>query len=84
MPDSAPDAARETLGGALAVAERVPRAGDGAPGRRSPAGCRAAAIAGAVLLAGAAVLAAATLRRVRMQMREAAPEQEPGQEKVPA
>ncbi|MFG1667334.1 MFS transporter [Streptomyces sp. Y7] len=66
IPDSAPEAARETLGGALAVA-------DGTPGLATVAreaftsGMQGAAIAGAVLLAGAAVLAVVTLRRVEVR-----------------
>jgi DHA2 family multidrug resistance protein-like MFS transporter len=77
MPDSAPAAARETLGGALALAERLPgRAGDVLATAAREAftdGMRAASIAGAVVLAGAAVLAAFTLRRVAV---EEAPEPE--------
>ncbi|MFE0353085.1 MFS transporter [Streptomyces nigra] len=62
VPASAPDAARETLGGALAVADRVP--GLAAVAREAfTSGMRGAALAGAVVLAGAAVLAALTLRR---------------------
>ncbi len=56
MPASAPAAARETLGGALAVADRLPgRAGDAlatAAREAFTSGMHAAAIAGAVLLAG--------------------------------
>ncbi|MFF7278943.1 MFS transporter [Streptomyces griseorubiginosus] len=63
MPGSAPDAARETLGGALAVADRFP--GLATTAREAfTSGMQGAAIAGAVLLVGAAVLAALTLRRV--------------------
>ncbi|MFE9678829.1 MFS transporter [Streptomyces sp. NPDC006259] len=62
MPSSAPDAARETLGGALAVADRVP--GLATVAREAfTSGMNGAAIAGAVLLSGAAVLAAISLRR---------------------
>ncbi|MFD7133238.1 MFS transporter [Streptomyces sp. NPDC059894] len=62
MPASAPHAARETLGGALAVADRVP--GLAAVAREAfTDGMRGAAITGAVVLAGAAVLAAVTLRQ---------------------
>jgi hypothetical protein len=67
IPSSAPDAAHETLGGALVAAGQLPgRAGDALATAAREAftdGMRAAAIAGAVLLAGAAV-AAATLRRI--------------------
>ncbi|CAL9449616.1 MFS transporter [Streptomyces sp. enrichment culture] len=70
VPDSAPAAAHETLGGALAVADRLPgRAGDALATAAREAftqGMQSAAIAGAVVLAGAAVLAATTLRRVRV------------------
>ncbi|MFF6978862.1 MFS transporter [Streptomyces sp. NPDC008343] len=63
IPASAPDVAHETLGGALAVADRVP--GLATLAREAfTSGMQGAAIAGAVLLAGAAVLAAVTLRRV--------------------
>ncbi|MFF8017279.1 MFS transporter [Streptomyces sp. NPDC007929] len=69
IPDAAPAAARETLGGALAVADRLPgRAGDAlatAAREAFTSGMHAAAITGAVLLAGAAAAAAVTLRRVR-------------------
>ncbi|MFE0520161.1 MFS transporter [Streptomyces sp. NPDC058954] len=65
MPASAPDVARETLGGALAVADRVP--GLAATAREAfTNGMQGAAVAGAVLLAGAAVLAARTLRGIRL------------------
>ncbi|MBG0852334.1 MFS transporter [Streptomyces spinoverrucosus] len=64
IPASAPDAARETLGGALAIADQVP--GLAAAARAAFAGgMQGAAIAGAAVLVGAAVLATATLRRVR-------------------
>ncbi|MFH9552390.1 MFS transporter [Streptomyces sp. NPDC017435] len=76
MPGSAPDAARETLGGALAVADRFP--GLATTAREAfTHGMQGAAIAGAVLLAGAAVLAAATLRGVAVR------EEAPAREKVP-
>ncbi|MFJ7336105.1 MFS transporter [Streptomyces sp. NPDC101110] len=69
MPDSAPAAARETLGGALAVADRLPgRAGDAlatVAREAFTAGMHAAAVTGAVLLTGAAAAAVLTLRRVR-------------------
>ncbi|MEU6348797.1 MFS transporter [Streptomyces sp. NPDC047072] len=65
MPGSAPDAARETLGGALAVADRSP--GLATTAREAfTSGMQGAAIAGAVVLVGAAVLAATTLRRVKV------------------
>ncbi|MFD7247147.1 MFS transporter [Streptomyces massasporeus] len=70
IPDAAPAAARETLGGALAVADRLPgRAGDAlatAAREAFTSGMHAAAVTGAVLLAGAAA-AALTLRRVRVR-----------------
>ncbi|MEV7074530.1 MFS transporter [Streptomyces sp. NPDC091972] len=63
IPSSAPDPARETLGGALTVADRVP--GLAAAAREAfTHGMQGAAIAGAVLLVGAAGLAAVTLRRM--------------------
>jgi MFS transporter, DHA2 family, multidrug resistance protein len=66
---SAPAAARETLGGALAVAGQLPgRAGDAlvtAAREAFTSGMHGAAIAGAVLLAGSAVAASATLGRIR-------------------
>ncbi|MEU9049731.1 MFS transporter [Streptomyces sp. NPDC048384] len=66
IPASAPDVAHETLGGALAVADRVP--GLATLAREAfTSGMQGAAIAGAVLLAGAAVLAAITLRRVEIR-----------------
>jgi DHA2 family multidrug resistance protein-like MFS transporter len=71
MPDSAPPAAGETLGGALAVAERLPgRAGDALAAAAREAftsGMHAAAITGAVLLAGAAAAATPALRRIRVR-----------------
>ncbi|MET9761645.1 MFS transporter [Streptomyces sp. NPDC006372] len=74
IPAAAPAPARETLGGALAVAGRLPgRAGDAlatAAREAFTSGMHAAAITGAVLLAGAAA-AAVTLRR--SQVREPAP-----------
>ncbi|MER7566550.1 MFS transporter [Streptomyces sp. NPDC097941] len=79
MPASAPDVARETLGGALAVADRVP--GLTTVAREAfTNGMQGAAIAGAVLLAGAAVLAAVTLRRAELHTPQEASEPE----KVPA
>jgi DHA2 family multidrug resistance protein-like MFS transporter len=73
MPGSAPDVARETLGGALAVSDRVP--GLATTAREAfTSGMQGAAIAGAVLLVGAAGLAARTLRGV--EVREEVPEPE--------
>ncbi|MGW1987080.1 MFS transporter [Streptomyces collinus] len=70
MPSSAPAEARETLGGALADADRLPgRAGRSllATAREAfTSGMHGAAIAGAVVLALAAVGAAVTLRRIRV------------------
>ena len=66
IPDSAPSVAHETLGGALAVADRVPGLATAAR-EAFTSGMQGAAIAGAVLLAGAAVLAAVTLRRVEVR-----------------
>ncbi|MGC9536405.1 MFS transporter [Streptomyces sp. UG1] len=66
MPGSAPDAARETLGGALTVADRFPGLATAAR-EAFTSGMRGAAIAGAVLLLGAAGLAAVLLRRVRVR-----------------
>ncbi|WP_369273580.1 MFS transporter [Streptomyces sp. R11] len=66
IPASVPDVAHETLGGALAVADRVP--GLATLAREAfTSGMQGAAIAGAVLLAGAAVLAALALRRVELR-----------------
>ncbi|KUM82901.1 MULTISPECIES: MFS transporter [Streptomyces] len=73
IPSSAPDPARETLGGALAIADRVPGLATAAR-EAFTHGMQGAAIAGAVLLAGAAVLAAITLRGV--EVRTEAPEPE--------
>ncbi|MFB7933590.1 MFS transporter [Streptomyces sp. NPDC056039] len=68
IPASAPAPARETLGGALAVADRLPgRAGDAlatAAREAFTSGMHAAAITSAVLLVGAAVAATVTLRRI--------------------
>jgi DHA2 family multidrug resistance protein-like MFS transporter len=70
VPASAPDAARETLGGALAVATRLPgRTGDAlatAAREAFTSGMQGAAIAGAVLLAAAALLAARALRGIHV------------------
>ncbi|MFF8729637.1 MFS transporter [Streptomyces sp. NPDC015171] len=68
MPGTAPDQARETLGGALATAAALPgRAGETLLATAREAfisGMRGAALAGAVLLAVAAVGAAMTLRQI--------------------
>jgi MFS transporter, DHA2 family, multidrug resistance protein len=75
MPVSAPGTARETLGGALAVAGRLPgQAGDGLAAAAREAftgGMHAAAVAGAVVLAGASAAAAVTLRRSRVRRPDA-------------
>ncbi|MFJ8008070.1 MFS transporter [Streptomyces fagopyri] len=85
IPSDAPDAARETLGGALSVAHRLPGDTGAALVRTAREaftdGMHAAAVAGAVLLLGAAVLASVTLRRVRV--REGAG-QGPRPERAPA
>ncbi|WP_405507502.1 MFS transporter [Streptomyces purpurascens] len=71
IPASAPAPAHETLGGALAVADRLPgRAGDAlatAAREAFTSGMHAAAITSAVLLVGAAVAATVTLRRIPVQ-----------------
>ncbi|MDX5562513.1 MFS transporter [Streptomyces sp. ID05-04B] len=73
MPASAPAEARETLGGALAVAGHLPgRTGDALAAAAREAfthGLRGAAIAGAVVLLGAAAAATATLRRIHVENR---------------
>ncbi|MFF4256007.1 MFS transporter [Streptomyces sp. NPDC001663] len=70
IPASAPDAARETLGGALAVAGQLPgRAGDALAATAREAftsGMQGAAIAGVVLLVGAAALAVRALRGIHV------------------
>ncbi|WP_330348312.1 MFS transporter [Streptomyces sp. NBC_00582] len=66
IPSSAPAPARETLGGALAVADRVPGLATAAR-EAFTSGMQGAAIAGAVLLTGAAVAATVTLRRIRVK-----------------
>ncbi|MCF4140474.1 MFS transporter [Streptomyces sp. Tue 6430] len=68
IPAAAPDPARETLGGALAVADRVPGLATAAR-EAFTSGMQGAAVTGAVLLAGAAVLAAVTLRRAEVHER---------------
>ncbi|MER5717566.1 MFS transporter [Streptomyces sp. NPDC002132] len=71
VPASAPDTARETLGGALAIADQLPgRAGDAlatAAREAFTSGMQGAAVAAAVLLAGSAVAAATTLRSIRVK-----------------
>ncbi|MCZ9340538.1 MFS transporter, partial [Streptomyces sp. TRM76130] len=71
MPGSAPDAARETLGGALAVTGRLPgSAGEAlatAAREAFTSGMRGAAVAGAVLLLAAAYPAARALRGIRVR-----------------
>ncbi|MDF3302533.1 MFS transporter [Streptomyces tropicalis] len=71
MPPTAPAAARETLGAALAAAARLPGRSAGellAAAREAfTTGMHGAAIAGAVVLALAAAGAAATLRRIRVR-----------------
>ncbi|MDH6624033.1 Na+/melibiose symporter-like transporter [Streptomyces sp. LBL] len=75
IPASAPDAAHETLGGALAVADRVPGLATAAR-EAFTSGMQGAAVAGAVVLAGAAVLAAVTLRHVSVREAPKTPEPE--------
>ncbi|MGW0770862.1 MFS transporter [Streptomyces sp. NPDC002676] len=71
MPAAAPSTARETLGGALATAARLPgRTGDSllATAREAfTSGMHGAAIAGTAVLAVAAVGAAVTLRRIEVR-----------------
>ncbi|MFE1444025.1 MFS transporter [Streptomyces sp. NPDC058739] len=76
IPASAPETARETLGGALTVADDFPGLATAAR-EAFTSGMNAAAVGGAVLVAGAAVLATVTLRRVTV--REA-----PAEEREPA
>ncbi|MET8577896.1 MFS transporter [Streptomyces sp. NPDC005012] len=68
IPDAAPEAARETLGGALAVAAELPgRAGEALTQAARVAfteGMHAAALTAAAVLVVAAVVAAATLRGI--------------------
>jgi MFS transporter, DHA2 family, multidrug resistance protein len=82
VPASAPADARETLGGALAVAARLPgRAGDALVAAAREAfthGMQSAAVAGAVVLCLAALAAATTLRGI--QVRETAAEETEGGE----
>jgi DHA2 family multidrug resistance protein-like MFS transporter len=78
IPASAPAPARETLGGALAVAEQLPGAtGDALAATARAAfttGMQGAAVAGAAVLLGAAALAAVTLRGVRARDHEPVPD----------
>ncbi|MFD8386394.1 MFS transporter [Streptomyces sp. NPDC059679] len=71
LPAEALDAARETLGGAAAVADRLSgRAGDemlGAAREAFTHGMQVAAVAGALVLVAAAALAAVALRHVRVE-----------------
>ncbi len=71
VPADAPAPARETLGGALAVAAELPgRAGDALATAAREAftdGMRGAAVAAALLLLGAAGLAALGLRNIRVR-----------------
>ncbi|MEU3662942.1 MFS transporter [Streptomyces sp. NPDC032940] len=71
IPADAPAPARETLGGALAVAAELPgRAGDALATAAREAftdGMRGAALAGALLLVAAAGLAARGLRNIRVR-----------------
>ncbi|MFJ5779410.1 MFS transporter [Streptomyces sp. NPDC093094] len=86
MPGSAPEPARETLGGALAVARQMPgRTGEALATAAREAfthGMQTAAVVGAVLLLAAAALAALGLRGI--QVREQTPEPEPEQAAKPA
>ncbi|MEU6766712.1 MFS transporter [Streptomyces sp. NPDC046853] len=79
VPDAAPAEARETLGGALAVAREMPdkaaSALTDAAREAFTSGMHVAALAGAAVLIASAVVAAATLRRIK-------PAEEPA--KVPA
>ncbi|MGW2230201.1 MFS transporter [Streptomyces formicae] len=83
IPDSAPAEARETLGGAVAVAHHLPSAAadDLLTAARTAFtdGLHVAALTGTGILLAAAVLAAVTLRRVQVQapVREPAPEPDP-------
>ncbi|MBZ6112838.1 MULTISPECIES: MFS transporter [Streptomyces] len=80
VPQDAPAAAQETLGGALTVAAGLPgRAGDALATAAREAftdGMRGAAAAGALLLLGAAVLAARGLRNIRVRPETAAQDSE--------
>ncbi|MEU1401104.1 MFS transporter [Streptomyces sp. NPDC005728] len=71
MPASAPAEAHETLGGALAVAGRVPgRTGDAlatAAREAFTSGMHGAALAGTAVLALAAIVATTTLRRIHIR-----------------
>lgn len=80
VPQDAPAAAQETLGGALTVAAGLPgRAGDALATAARGAftdGMRGAAAAGTLLLLGAAVLAARGLRNIRVRPETAAQDAE--------
>ncbi|MET7685535.1 MFS transporter [Streptomyces sp. NPDC005423] len=86
MPASAPAAAHETLGGALAVAAKLPgHTGDALATAAREAftnGMHGAAVAGAVLLLGAAFAAARTLRGIHVPTQES-PAEESGRERQP-
>ncbi|MGW1142901.1 MFS transporter, partial [Streptomyces zhihengii] len=79
-PAAARDPARETLGGAAAVAGRLPEATGGAlldaAQRAFVQGMGTAAIGGGAVLVGAAVLAAVVLRRTERPADRAAGEPE--------
>ncbi|MGW0820830.1 MFS transporter [Streptomyces sp. NPDC002845] len=76
IPSTAPAAARETLGGALAVADGMPgqtgSALAAAAREAFTAGMQGAALAGAVVLLGAGVVAVRALREVRVRDTECA------------
>ncbi|MEU6679457.1 MFS transporter [Streptomyces sp. NPDC046925] len=69
IPDTAPAEARETLGGALAVAREMPdkaaSAMTDAAREAFTSGMQVAALAGAAVLIASAVVAATTLRRIK-------------------
>ncbi len=79
IPAAAPRAAHETLGGALAVADRFPGLAATARGAFTH-GMHGAALTGAVLLAGAAAVAAVLLRQVEAPA--PAPEPQPARERA--
>ncbi|MES4907858.1 MULTISPECIES: MFS transporter [unclassified Streptomyces] len=85
LPADALDAARETLGGAAAVADRLGgRAGDEVLGAAREAfthGMQVAAVAGALVLVAAAAVASVALRHVRVEAPAA--EGEPGADGEP-
>ncbi|MFF7357871.1 MULTISPECIES: MFS transporter [Streptomyces] len=80
MPSSAPAEAHETLGGALAVAGRLPgRTGDAlatAAREAFTTGMHGAALAGTAVLVLAAIAAATTLRRIHVRETPAADAEE--------